>query len=173
MPASASIPPTPQPEDAEAVDHRGVRVGADQGVRAGPPARPPSSRSRTPFARYSRFTWWTMPVAGGTTRKPSKAFWPQRRNSYRSRLRSNSISAFRRAASRRAEDVHLHRVVHHEVHRHQRVDLLRVLAEAVHRRPQRREVHDRRHPGEVLQDDPGADLQNTFKGQSLLLTITD
>ncbi len=60
---------------------------------------PPSDLSRTPFARYSRFTWWTMPVAGGTTRKLAKAFWPQRRNSYRSRFRSNSISAFLRSAS--------------------------------------------------------------------------
>jgi hypothetical protein len=33
-----------------------------------------------------------MPVAGGTTRKLSKADWPHFRNSYRSRLRSNSRS---------------------------------------------------------------------------------
>ncbi len=33
--ASASMPPTPQPTHAEAVDHRGVRVGADQGVGIG------------------------------------------------------------------------------------------------------------------------------------------
>src|SRR5215216_7785250 len=34
-----------------------------------------------------------MPVAGGTTVKLSKACWPHLRNSYRSRLRSNSRSA--------------------------------------------------------------------------------
>ena len=33
--ASASIPPTPQPEHAQAVDHGGVRVGADQRVGIG------------------------------------------------------------------------------------------------------------------------------------------
>ena len=43
-------------------------------------ASPPSVFVSTPLARYSRFTWWTMPVAGGTTRKLSKAFCPQRRN---------------------------------------------------------------------------------------------
>ncbi|CAB4953771.1 unannotated protein [freshwater metagenome] len=34
-----------------------------------------------------------MPVSGGTTLKDSKASWPQRRNWYRSSLRSNSFSA--------------------------------------------------------------------------------
>ena len=32
MAASASIPPTPQPDHSEAVDHGRVRIGADQGV---------------------------------------------------------------------------------------------------------------------------------------------
>ena len=35
---------------------------------------------KTAGARHSRFTWWTMPVSGGTTRKLRKADWPQRRN---------------------------------------------------------------------------------------------
>jgi len=30
--------------------------------------------------RYSRLTWWQMPVPGGTTRYPSKACWAQRRS---------------------------------------------------------------------------------------------
>ena len=67
-------------QHAEAVDHRGVRVGADQGVREGDGLAALLLVS-TPLARNSRFTWWTMPVAGGTTRKFWKAFWPQRRNS--------------------------------------------------------------------------------------------
>ena len=41
----------------------------------------PSFFVSTPLARNSRFTWWTIPVAGGTTRKFWNAFWPQRRNS--------------------------------------------------------------------------------------------
>ena len=41
-----------------------------------------------------------MPVSGGTTLKPSNAPWPQRRNAYRSALRSNSRSALIRNASR-------------------------------------------------------------------------
>ena len=68
-------------EHAEAVDHRGVRVGADQRVREGHRRAPPSVCVITPWARYSRFTWWTMPVAGGTTRKSWKALAPHFRNS--------------------------------------------------------------------------------------------
>jgi hypothetical protein len=63
-------------DDAEAVDHGGVRVGADEGVRIKTP-----SFSSTPLARYSRFTWWTMPMPGGTTLKVSKACSPHLRNS--------------------------------------------------------------------------------------------
>ena len=71
-------------EHAQAVDHGGVAVGADQRVGIGdltvlPPFGPCSS-VQTVWARYSRFTWWQMPVPGGTTRKLSNAFWPQRRN---------------------------------------------------------------------------------------------
>ena len=32
--------------------------------------------AQTVWARYSRFTWWQMPVPGGTTRKLSNAPWP-------------------------------------------------------------------------------------------------
>ena len=34
---------------------------------------------KTTRERYSRLTWWTMPVSGGTTLKFSNASWPQRR----------------------------------------------------------------------------------------------
>ena len=46
-------------------------------------------------------TWWTMPVPGGTTLKPSNADWPQRRNWNRSELRWNSRSTFFSNASGR------------------------------------------------------------------------
>ena len=61
-------------QDAQAVDHRRVRVGPDQRVGV----REAVARStNTTRARYSRLTWWTMPVSGGTTAKLSKASWPQ------------------------------------------------------------------------------------------------
>ena len=50
----------------------------------------------------------------------------------------------------RAERVHLHRVIDHELGRHQRVDLRGIAAHLGHRVAQRREVDHRRHAGEVL-----------------------
>ena len=49
------------------------------------------------------------------------------------------------------ERVDLHRVIDHQVARHQRVDLLGVAAEPLHRGAHRREVDDAGHAGEVLQ----------------------
>ena len=48
-------------EHAEAVDHRGVRVGADAGVGVG---LSPVARAMTTRARCSMLTWCTMPVPG-------------------------------------------------------------------------------------------------------------
>ena len=67
-------------QDAQAVYHRRVRVGANQ--RVGVDELLIADRLallKTTWARYSRLTWWTMPVSGGTTRKFQKAFCPQRR----------------------------------------------------------------------------------------------
>jgi hypothetical protein len=55
----------------------------------------------------------------------------------------------------RAELVDLHAVVDHQVSRHERVDLRRVTAHLGHRVAHRRQVHDARDTGEVLEDDPG------------------
>ncbi len=77
MAASASMPPTPS-RARRGVDHRRVAVRAHECVGYG---RFWSRRSgNTTRARNSQFTWWTMPVSGGTTLKLRKAFWPQRRN---------------------------------------------------------------------------------------------
>ena len=54
-----------------------------------------------------------------------------------------------------AEEVDLHRVVDHQVDRHQRVDLLRIAAEPLHGASHGRQIDHARHAGEVLQDHPG------------------
>ena len=87
MTASASIPPTPQPTTPSPLI---IVVWESVPTRLSGKATP--SLVRTTSARYSRFTWWTMPVAGGTTRKLSNAFCAQWSSSYRSAFRSNSRS---------------------------------------------------------------------------------
>ncbi len=77
--ASASMPPTPQP-----ITPRPFTIVVCESVPTSVSGKQtwPSGESAAMItrARYSRFTWWTMPVSGGTTRKLSKASWPQRRN---------------------------------------------------------------------------------------------
>ena len=73
------MPPTPQPTTPSpftivVCESVPTSVSGTQTVPSG------ASAAMTTRARYSRFTWWTMPVSGGTTRKLSKASWPQRRN---------------------------------------------------------------------------------------------
>ena len=75
MAASASIPPTPQPTTPSP-----LTIGVWESVPTRVSGKASPSRVATTVARYSRLTWWQMPVAGGTTRSVSNACWPQRRN---------------------------------------------------------------------------------------------
>ena len=49
---------------------------------------------QTTLAKYSKLTWWQIPVPGGTTLKLLKAFWPHLRNAYLSPFLENSFSTF-------------------------------------------------------------------------------
>jgi hypothetical protein len=73
--ASASIPPTPQPRTP-----RPLTIVVCESVPTSVSGNACPPRASTTRARYSRFTWWQMPVFGGTTLSASKAPWPQRRN---------------------------------------------------------------------------------------------
>jgi hypothetical protein len=74
-----------------------------------------------------------MPVAGGTTRKLSNAFCPQPQELVALAVALELDLALRSSATDIAEHIHLHRVIDDEIDRHQRVDLLRIAAEAAHR----------------------------------------
>ena len=100
MAASASMPPTPQPTTPSPFTIV-VCESVPTSVSGYAVATPPASSRQTTLARYSMFTWCTMPVSGGTTRKLRNASWPHLRNAYRSRLRANSSCAFRSGASGR------------------------------------------------------------------------
>ena len=73
--ASASIPPTPQPSTP-----RPLTIVVCESVPTSVSGKACPFRVSTTRARYSRLTWWTIPVPGGTTLKSANAPWPQRRN---------------------------------------------------------------------------------------------
>ena len=146
------MPPTPQPSTPKPVDHRRVRIGADQ--RVGVSARRRRS-SKTTRARNSRFTWWHD---AGPRRHdlevPERLLAPaEEARSARGCARTRTPRSDERGA--RAEDVDLDRVVDHELDRNQRVDLLRLAAQVGHGVAHRGEVDDGRDAGEVLEQDAG------------------
>ena len=73
--ASASMPPTPQPSTP-----RPLIIVVCESVPTSVSGYAWPSFVNTTRARYSRLTWWQMPVFGGTTLKSANALCPQRRN---------------------------------------------------------------------------------------------
>ena len=65
IPASASIPPTPQPRTPIPLIIV-VCESVPTKVSGNAVFSPSTSLTCTTFAKYSKFTWWTIPVAGGT-----------------------------------------------------------------------------------------------------------
>ena len=69
-------------------------------------------------ARYSRFTWCTMPVPGGTTRKLSKRLLAPAQELVALAVALELELDVRSQRAVGAELVHLHRVVDHQIDRH-------------------------------------------------------
>ena len=93
IPASASIPPTPQPKTDNPFTIV-VWLSVPTNVSGNRYLSPLNSSLHTTLDRYSRLTWWQIPVPGGTILKLSKACWPHFKNEYLSPFLSNSISTF-------------------------------------------------------------------------------
>ena len=138
-------------EDAEAVLHGGVAVGADAGVRVSPPV----ADVITTRARCSMFTWCTMPVPGGTTRKPAERVLAPAQELEALAVALELKLHVAGEGVGRAEDVGHHRVVDDQLGGDERVDLLGVAAEVPHRLAHGGQVHHRGDAGQVLQDHPG------------------
>src|SRR5436190_2144537 len=77
--ASASIPPVPQPRTPRPLT---IVVWESVPIRVSGIATflAPRSRTWTTFARYSRLTWWQMPMPGGTSEKLWNACCAQRKS---------------------------------------------------------------------------------------------
>ena len=67
--------------------------------------------------------------------------------------------------------VHLHRVVHHQIDRHQRLDDLRILAHLRGGVTHRRKVDEQRHSGEVLQHDARHHERDLFGARRVRLPV--
>ena len=148
-------------DHAQTVDHRGVAVGADERVGHGDGERP--------LAAGLAVVRIAEEDAAGEILEVDLVHDPDRRR-HHAEVAEGLLAppqegvAFGIAGELdvdvlgqgvgRAEEVHLHGVVDDQIHRHERVDLGRVTAEPLHRRPHGGEIHHAGHAREVLEHDP-------------------
>lgn len=154
-------------EYAEAVDHGGMGVGADQGVGEGVgaavfvlgPDRAAQVFQVDLVADASARRYHAEVVEGALA--PA-----QEGITLAVALHFNVDVLFEGGVA--AELVDHHRVVDHQVHRRQRVDALRVAAGLGHGRAHGRQVDHRRHAGEVLHQHPRRAVLDLAIGAALL-----
>ncbi len=141
-------------DDAKAVDHGGVAVGADEAVGIGdkvavellglhhldPDIRDsPGERCRWRVGPRGSYRRICCPISGIRSARVAFEF----------------ALGIVEQGEFRAELVDLHGVVDDEIDRNLRIDLGRVAAHARHLVAQRRQIHHRGHAGEVLHDHAG------------------
>ena len=141
-------------EHGEAVDHRRMAVGADDGVGKG--ERASAGVIRRPHGPCEVFEVHLVADAGPRRHDAEVVERPlaPAQEGVALAVARHLDSHVLGERVRGAEAVHLHRVVDHQVDRHQRVDPRRILAEPGHRVAHRREIDHRRHAGEILHQNP-------------------
>ena len=149
-------------EHSEPVDHRRVRVGADEGVGIHEPVRAAEHDLREVLEVH---LVTDAAVRAGTRATSGTPTAPSAGTCSARGCAANSSSALRTNASEDTGDVGDDRMVDHEVDRNAGLDRSRVAAEVGHRVAHRREVDDRGHTGEVLhQHARGHELQLAMTG---------
>ena len=150
-------------EHPEAVDHGGMRVGADHGVRVG------AGRAAVLAREHDAGEVLQVDLvddAGAGRHHPEVAerlLAPaQERVALAVALELDLGVARERVMG--AEPVDLDRMVDHQLHRRERVDLRGIAPERAHRVAHRGEVHHRRHAREVLEQDPGGGERDLGRG---------
>src|SRR3989440_3332460 len=139
------------PQHAQPVDHRGVRVGADQGIGVG--------LRRRAFVREDNACQilevhlvHDARVGGDDAEAPERLLRPAQQGVALAVTLELEIGVHLERRGR-AELVHDHRVVDDELGGKQGVHRLGVAAPGLHRVAHGGEVHDGRHAGEVLHQD--------------------
>ena len=140
------------PQDAQAVDHRGVRIGAHQ--RVGDRHFPTADVANLDDVReVFEVDLVADAHPGRDQREVVERLLRPAQKGVALAVALDLLLDVSRVRVTKAEGVDLHGVVDDQVDGHQRVDLSRVLARALHRGSHRRQVDHGRHPREVLHQD--------------------
>ncbi len=140
-------------EHADAVDHGGVRVGAEHGVREGPAGavdlalhHHPGQVLQVHLVHDAGIGWHHLEVLERLLAPAQEAV------ALAVALELDAAVEVQRVGA--AEHVHLHRVVDHQFRGDQRIDLLGAPTQPGDRVAHRRQVHHAGHAGEILQHHP-------------------
>ncbi len=152
-------------ENAEAVHHRGVRVGADQRIGERDPGIP------LLFAEHNaREIFQIYLVADAGVRRNNfeilKPFLAPAEKRVAFDIALHFEISVERERVRGAELIHLHGVVDDELSGKQGIDFLRVAAQMAHGVAHRGEINDGRNAGEILQEHARGHEGNFFFGGS-------
>ena len=150
-------------DDAQPVDHRRVRIGADERVRIINAIRAAQYAAREILEIHL--------VHNADSRRHhleriERLHAPLQKLVPLSVARELHLEVFVHRILR-AGEIDLHRVVNHQVHRHQRLDDLRIPAEPRCRRAHRCQVDQQRHAGEILQHNPRDSERDLLRSRGL------
>ncbi|RMP63452.1 hypothetical protein ALQ18_200068 [Pseudomonas marginalis pv. marginalis] len=159
-------------ENAQAVNHGGVRIGADQGVRVGDV---PAAFVSVPH-RLAKIFQVNLVTDAGAWRHHTEAvegFLPPTQESVALviALHFDTHVFFKRIVV--TELIHGDRVVNHQVNRRQRVNLVNIATQPLHRFAHGGQIHHRRHAGKVLHQDARRAVGNFAIGMTGLQPIDD
>ncbi len=157
-------------EHSQAVDHRCVRIGADERIGIGKLGTS-AFRGTSPDRLGEEFEIDLMANARAGRNHPE--------------VRKSTLPPFQKAiplavalifqldvlAQRLAiaEGIDDHGMIDDQIHRHERIDLLRIAAEILHRVPHRGEIDDCRNAGEILHQYAGRPEGDFLFGRSLVM----
>ncbi len=146
-------PPHPPADDAQAVDHRRVAVGADQGIGQGDLALITRSQ-KDPLGQVLEVHLMHNAHVGGHDAKILKGGLPPPQKFVTFAVAGELQIHVDRQRVGAGKAIDLHGMVDDQVHRDQRVDPVRVAAQTLHGAPHGSQIHHRWHPGKILQHDP-------------------
>ncbi len=142
-------------EDTEAVDHRGVRVGPNQGVREDERRPVRVGAVGDDASQVLEVDLMDDAGAGRHDAKVVECGLGPAEELIPLAVALELTGDIEGQRVGRAVAIDLDRMIDHEIGRDQRVHARRVAPQFGHRVSHRGQVHDRRHAGEVLHDDPG------------------
>ena len=156
---------------AQPVDHGGVRVSADQGIRPGP-LLTVHLGGPNGLGQVLQIDLVTNAGARRHHAKVLKGLLPPAQECVTLTVTLHLDFDVVMKGRVAGKAINHHRVVDDQIDRRQRIDLLRIATSPRNRITHGGQIHDRRHPGKVLHQHPRRTVLNFTVGSTLLQPLT-